>query len=175
MSQCVIHLGFPYMRTRDCSLESQEQAAHPHSCVTTSGLAFKVWATFPLIHQTPIEWTIPRVDFLPSTTSNHSELASPLIYHQSRLCGAAFVRDQNSYLTTASCETSSIISVVLLHSAKGSGSWLQSPVLPLHLFSRKPWCLSSPRLQQESCQGMFLHFAIHELAVTTLLQSQKIC
>lgn len=52
---------------------SRARAVRPRSCVTTGGFAFKVWATFLLIHRTPTEQTILRVGFLPSTTSNISD------------------------------------------------------------------------------------------------------
>lgn len=121
--------------------------------------------------------------FLLSTTSNHPEWTSPLIYHQSSLHEGSFCRGPGELLLPiASSEASSIISAMLLHSAKGSGPelWLQSPLFPLHRFSRwprtySPWCLSSSRSQQEELPWHGSPFAIHELALTTPLQSQKIC
>ena len=118
-----------------------------------------------------------------SSVPNHLEWTSPLTYCQARLHGGSFCQGLGELLRAiTSCEASSVVTITLLHSAKGSGleRWLQSLIFLSHRFSRwsqtySPWCLSAPRLQLEELTRHGSPFAIHELALTAPLQSLKTC
>lgn len=161
--------------------EGWAQAAHPHSCVTTSASASKAWATLPLIHQTPTEGTILGADFLPFTTSGHPE--SPLIHHQPSLQGGRFFEDWRSYPWLLQAVKLHLFSLPCYSTALKAlqQRFACNLLYSLHIASpgdHRPTQhgASPPRdSSRRSCHGMVLPFAIHELALTTLLQSQEIC
>lgn len=119
--------------------------------------------------------TIPGAGFLPSTTSGHPQ--SPLIHHQP---AGGWVFRGLEELVAASCETSSVVSLSYSTALKALEHRCSLPYSlhfappgeprPAQHGASPPWDCS-----RRSCHGVVLPFAIHEPALTALLQSQEIC